>query len=128
MYLQCRIPGFDPWVGKIHWRRERLPTPVFWPGIFHSPWACKELDTSEQLSFQSFPCSLVGKASACNVGDLSSVPGSGSSPGEGNGNPLQYSCLENSMDRGAWQAIVGHDYLPFFLACKNCSINVNSLF
>ena len=43
---------------------------------------------------------------ACNIGDQGSVPGSGSSPGEGNGNPLQYSCLENPMDRGAWQAIV----------------------
>ena len=46
------------------------------------------------------------KASACNVGDLGSVPGLGRSPGEGNGNPLQYSCLENPMDRGAWQAPV----------------------
>ena len=43
-----------------------------------------------------------GKASACNVGDRGSIPGSGRSPGEGNGNPLQYSCLENSMDGGAW--------------------------
>jgi len=43
-----------------------------------------------------------GKASACNTGDLSSIPGSGRSPGEGNGNPLQYSCLENPMDREAW--------------------------
>ena len=42
-----------------------------------------------------------GKESACNAGDLSSVPGLGRSPGEGNGDPLQYSCLENSMDRGA---------------------------
>ena len=42
------------------------------------------------------------KESVYNVGDLSSTPGSGRSPGEGNGNPLQYSCLENSMDRGAW--------------------------
>ena len=42
------------------------------------------------------------KASACNVGDLGSIPGSGRSPGEGNGNPLQYSCLENPMDGGAW--------------------------
>ena len=47
-----------------------------------------------------------GKASACNVGDLSSILGLGRSPGEGNGYPLQYSCLGNSMDRGAWQAIV----------------------
>ena len=53
-----------------------------------------------------FPCSLVGKEFACNAGDPGSIPGSGRSPGEGNGNPLQYSCLENSMDRGAWWATV----------------------
>ena len=41
-----------------------------------------------------------------NAGDVGSIPGSGGSPGEGNGNPLQYYCLENFMDRGAWQAIV----------------------
>jgi len=46
------------------------------------------------------------KASACNVGDLGLIPGSGRSPGEGNGNPLQYSCLENPMDGGAWWATV----------------------
>ena len=40
--------------------------------------------------------------SACNIGDVCSIPGLGRSPGEGNGNPLQYSCLENPMDRGAW--------------------------
>ena len=55
---------------------------------------------------QGFPGGSDGKASACNVGDLGSIPGSGRSPGEGNGNPLQYSCLENSMDRGAWHATV----------------------
>ena len=53
-----------------------------------------------------FAHSSVGKESACNAGDLGSIPGSGRSPGEGNGNPLQYSCLENPMDRGAWQATV----------------------
>ena len=47
-----------------------------------------------------------GKASVYNAGDLGSIPGSGRSPGEGNGNPLQYYCLENPMDRGAWQATV----------------------
>ena len=47
-----------------------------------------------------------GKASACNAGDPGSIPGSGRSPGEGNGNPLQYSCLEHSMDGGAWWATV----------------------
>ena len=46
------------------------------------------------------------KESACNAGDVGSVPGLGRYCGEGNGNPLQYSCLENSMDRGAWQATV----------------------
>ena len=53
-----------------------------------------------------FPGGSDGKASAYNVGDLGSVPGSGRSPGEGNGNPLQYSCLENPMDWGAWWATV----------------------
>ena len=54
----------------------------------------------------SFPDGSEGKASACNVGDLGSIPGLGRSPGEGNGNPLQYSCLENPTDRGAWWATV----------------------
>ena len=51
-----------------------------------------------------FPGGLDGKESACHAGDLGSTPGLGRSPGERNGNPLQYSCLENSMDRGAWWA------------------------
>ena len=55
-------------------------------------------------SFWGFPGSSAGKESACNAGDPSSIPGSGRSPGEGNGNP--YSGLENSMDRGACQATV----------------------
>ena len=49
---------FDPWVGKIPWRRKRLPTPVFWPGEFHglySPWSCKGLDTTEGLSLSHLP-------------------------------------------------------------------------
>ena len=53
-----------------------------------------------------FPGSSDGKESACNTGDLGLIPVSGRSPRVGNGNPLQYSCLENSMDKGAWQAIV----------------------
>ena len=61
-----------------------------------------------------FPGGSDGKESACSVGDPGSIPGSGRSPGEGNGNPLQYSCLENPMDRGAWQATV-HE------AAKSCS-------
>ena len=58
------------------------------------------------LTVQGFPDGSDGQESACNAGDPSSIPESGRSPGEGNGNPLQYSCLENSMDRGAWQATV----------------------
>jgi len=52
------------------------------------------------------PGSSVSKESACSTGDPASVPRSGRSPREGNGNPLQYSCLENPKDRGAWQATV----------------------
>ena len=56
-----------------------------------------------------FPGGSDGKVSVCNAGDtggVGSIPGSGRSPGEGNGNPLQYSCLENPMDSGAWWATV----------------------
>ena len=53
-----------------------------------------------------FPGGSDGKASACNAGDSGLIPGSEKSPGEGNGNPLQFPCLENPMDRGAWQAPV----------------------
>ena len=84
VYLQCRRPQLDSWVGKISWRRDRLPIPVFL-GISGGS-ACKE--------------------SACNAGDLGSVPGLRRSPGVGNDNLLQYYCVENSMGRGAWQATV----------------------
>ena len=53
-----------------------------------------------------FPGGSDGEESVCNVGDLGSIPGLGRAPREGNGNPLQYSCLENPMDRGAWWATV----------------------
>ena len=68
-----------------------------------------QLDTTTQLNFLNSsvpPGGAEVKASACNVGDLGSIPGSGRYPGEGNSNPLQYSCLENPMDRGAWWATV----------------------
>ena len=74
--LQCKRPWFNPWVRKICWRRDRLPTPVF----------------------LGFPCGSAGKESACNLGDLGSIPGLGRSSGEGKGYSLQYSGLENSMD------------------------------
>jgi len=68
----------------IPWRRDRLPPPVF----------------------LGFPGDSDFKESACNVGDLDLIRGLGRSPGEGNSYPFQYSCLENPIDRGAWQATV----------------------
>ena len=53
-----------------------------------------------------FPCGLGGKESACNAGDPGSIPDLGRSPGEGNGYPLECSCWDNPMDRGAWRAII----------------------
>ena len=70
---------------------------------------------TDQVVYRASLVSSVGKESAYNAGDPGSIPRSGRYPGEGNGNPLQYSCLENLMDRGAWQttvhriARVGHD-------------------
>ena len=58
------------------------------------------------MCFFGLPCGSVGKESNCNAGDLGVIPGLGRSPGGRHGNPLQYSCLENPMDRGAWQATV----------------------
>ena len=67
---------FDSWVSKIHWRRDRLPTPVY----------------------LGFPCGSAGKESACNAGNLGLIPGLGRSPEEGKDYPLQYSGLEKSVD------------------------------
>ena len=92
-------------------RRQWHPTPVLLPGksygrrsvVGRSPWGRKESDTTERLhvhytSLQEFSGASVGREPACQAGDA------GSSPGEGNGSPLQYPCLENPMDRGAWRA------------------------
>ena len=194
--LQCRKPGFGPWVRKIPWRREWQPSPVFLPGeshgqrnlVGHRPWSHKELDPTELLTLsfwlkeagtlldilkgiqcpvfraaftfwldikrakqtrqwiksldflpspgqfhgpgQHFCCNhgtgrclrlsylipltlkwgitdfnlglpwwVSGKESTYNTGISVSIPGSGRSPGEGNGDPLQYPCLGNPMDR-----------------------------
>ena len=80
------------------------------------------------LSF-AFPGGSDGKASAYNAGDLGSIPGLERSPGERNGNPLQYSCLENPMDGGAWLATVhgvaggqtrlSDFHFPFSLSCPS---------
>ena len=64
------------------------------------------------------------KASASNAGDPGSIPGSGRSPGEANGNPLQYSCLENPMDRGAWWATV-HRVTKSWTQLKRYSVAEN---
>ena len=72
-------------VANIHWIIEKA----------------REFQKNIYFYFIDFPGGSEVKASACNAGDLGSIPGSGRSPGEGNGNPLQYSCLENSMDGGA---------------------------
>ena len=61
---------------------------------------------SKNIDLLTATDSSVGKEPACNSADPGWIPGSGRSPGEGTGNPLQYSCLENSIDRGAWQATV----------------------
>ena len=73
--LQCRRPGFDPWVGKTPWRRERLPSPVFWPGEFHglySPWGRKESDTAGRLSLALVVVSVL----VCSWNAFGSVPSS----------------------------------------------------
>ena len=75
--------------------------------------------------FLGFPGGTEVKASTCNVGDLGLIPGSGRSPGEGNGIPLQYSCLENPMDRGARQATV-HRVAQSWTQLKRLSTGSNS--
>ena len=87
-----------------------------------SPWRCKESDTTERLNQTELMSSwglsrwLSGKEPACNAGytrDAGLIPGSGRSPGEGNGNPLQYSCLENSTDKRSlvgYRSWVGYDW------------------
>ena len=61
-----------------------------------------QMTSEPDLGMRGFPGGSAGKESACNAGDLGSIPGLGRSPGGGHGNPLQYSCLENSMEGGAW--------------------------
>ena len=86
------------------------PTPVFLPGESHgqwrlvgySPWGHKKSDMTEACIY-FFWCDPDGKESACNAGDLGSILGLGWSSREENGNLLQYSCLENPIDSGAWQ-------------------------
>ena len=76
-----------------------------WPGSSQQCWDLR-LSAQGHIFQQCFPGGSGGKESACNVGDTGSIPGSGRSPRAGNGNPLQYSCLENPMNREAWRATV----------------------
>ena len=73
-------------------------------------------------------CSSNSKESACEAGDQDSIPELGSSSGEGNGNPLQYSCLENSMDREAWQATVHGVTKTEWLTQSNCYLSSTFFF
>ena len=74
-------------------------------GVAQNRTRLRQLSSSSSSS-SSFPGGSDSKESACNAGDPGSIPGLGTSPGEGNGNPFQYPCLENPMDRGAWRAVV----------------------
>ena len=122
---QCRRQkrqGFHPWEGKIPWRRAWQLPPIFLPEesqeqrslAGYIPWSHKESNMTEQLSFHFIPQGasqvvLVVKNLPANPGDTKDVgliPGSGRFPGEGSGYPLQYSCLENFMDRRAWWSTV----------------------
>ena len=113
---QRRRHRFNPWAWKIPWRRAWQATPVFLPGESHgqrslvgySPWGCKESDMTEQLN-SDIKVVLVVKSRPVDAGrlrDAGSIPRSRRSPGGGHGNPLQYSCLENPMDKEAWWATV----------------------
>ena len=91
-------------IGSIHWklqsvdeRKQRKSKDMKRKGL---PWWSSDLGSA--LQCKDFPGGSDGKASVYNSGDPGSIPRSGRSPGEGNGNPLQYYCLENPMDRGAW--------------------------
>ena len=75
------------------------------PQHLHSCWQTASLDGFSTL-VGYFPGGSEGQESACSAGDVGSIPGSGRSPGEGHGNPLQYFSLENPRDRGAWRATV----------------------
>ena len=82
------------------------PTQGIFPNQGSNPGLPSCRRTPYQQSHKGSPDNSAGKESACNAGDQGSTLWSERSPGEGNGNPLQYSCLEHPMDRGAWWAIV----------------------
>ena len=75
---------------------------------------------------RGFPGSSDGKEYTCHAGDSCSIPGSRRSPGEGHSNPLQYSCLGNSMDRGAWRATIHEDTESEVTARRSTHAHVNT--
>ena len=102
------LPKF---LGRIHFLAVVWQSPFFF--FFSCHLEAKDHSQFPETSFRSLFYGLLhniagfpSKESACSAGNLVSFPGLGRSPGEGNGNPLQYSCLENPIDRGAWWAVV----------------------
>ena len=105
----------ETWAGKIPWRRAWQPAPVLLPGESRgqsltgcSPWHRRESDTTEWLSTaQRVARAFLGGASggeSVSAGEVDLIPGSRKFPGERHGNPLQYSCFGNHIDRGTWLA------------------------
>ena len=87
----------------------------------------KTKENSSLIYCWDFPGGLDGKVSAYNVGNPGSIPESGRSPGEGNGNPLRYSCLENPMDEGAWWAIV-HEIAKSQTQLSNFTLHLRTFY
>ena len=85
--MESQINSLETWIEKM---QERFNKDL------------EEIKKSQYIMNRGFPCSSVGKESACSAGDPGLIPGLGRSPGEGNGNPLQNPCLENLMDKGTW--------------------------
>ena len=105
--LQARILEWVAMLSSMGSSQSRDQTQVSCiAGKFFTVWATRETGIGSQILYHRGSRWFSGKESPCNAGDTDSVPGSGRSPGEGNDNPLQYSCQGNCMDRGAWQAIV----------------------
>ena len=86
----------------VKWKSMIVRYALIWDWIIHSLIPSSSDSFDHLLSSIDFPGGSDGKASAYHAGDPGSIPGLGRSSGEGNGNPLQYSCLENPMDRGEW--------------------------
>ena len=138
--LAKKFHGWRSLVGYSPWGRKKTQLSNFTSlqssvsGSVYSHFFETDSQNCGNLCHSCVPCGLDSKVSACNAGDLSWIPGSGSSPGEENGNPLQHSCLENPMDGGVWQAIVHgvaksqtrlSDFTSLHLRCYNNTGNIS---